>query len=818
MDILSKITTLRKELHLHNHRYYNLDSPTISDFDFDKLLNELQILEEQYPEFFDENSPTQRVGGGVTKNFETIRHEYKMYSLDNSYSKSDLLEWEKRNKKYLGFDDDYIFCYTCELKYDGVSISLTYEKGKLVLAATRGDGNSGDNITSNARKISSIPLVLNSDDFPDNLVVRGEVIMNKNVFNELNNERKKNNLEQYSNPRNTASGTLKLQNSNEVRKRKLECFIYGFVSSGLPFDSQYDGLNVYGENWGFKIPDTNRYCDDGIESVFDFIDEWNIKRFDLPFEIDGILIKVDDFKLQEQLGYTAKSPRWAIAYKYKAETAITELKSISYQVGRTGAITPVANLEPVQLAGTIVKRASLHNADQIQKLDIRIGDKVFVEKGGEIIPKIIAVAERGNESFPTVYITNCPVCKEKLERKEGEANHYCVNFYGCKPQIIGRIVHFVSKKAMNIDSVGEGTIDLLYFHKKIINYSDLYDLTYDGIVGLEKWLDNDDAGLKHTNQLNVKLDKAIYGLSKNWGNLTLEESLKISNKIKTLDDLINLDELSNLDVDIRKFNKLLENFKSAKFNLISNEYFNYDNYVSLNYLLDLKFPNYFINDIFKKSYLEDLKFIDNLLDFNDLKVDKKFESFIISISDRNRVSIQDVSAKKIIESIENSKKIPFEKVLFAIGIKDVGEVGAKNLAFHFKNIDNLISANYDELVSVRDVGTSTAQNIIDFFKVDENLRNINKLKMAGLVFEIEEKELVSRKFENLTFLYSGTFSIAREELKKMIEDNGGKIISSISSALSYLIVGDNMGPAKREKAEKLKINMLTEQEFYDLLK
>ncbi|MDO8316237.1 MAG: NAD-dependent DNA ligase LigA, partial [Flavobacterium sp.] len=529
--------------------------------------------------------------------------------------------------------------------------------------------------------------------------------------------------------------------------------------------------------------------------------------------------KVNSFHYQDELGFTAKSPRWAIAYKFKSEKFSKKLNSISYQVGRTGSITPVANLEPVQLAGTIVKRASLHNADQIEKLDIRAGDTVFVEKGGEIIPKIIAVdlSKRPEHSEPTKYITHCPECNTELVRSEGEANHYCPNFYGCPPQIIGRIKHFVSKKAMNIDSLGGGTIDLLYFNKKIIDYSDLYFLKFEHIFGLEKWLDNDESGLKNHNQLQVKLDKAIFGLSKSWGNLTLVESQKIAKEIIKITDVFNLNVLE-LGIDLKKFKIFCEKFSASIIFINESSYYSFDHYISLNYLLDLKFKDYFLNDIFMQSSLNDLNYIDNLLSYENLKKDKKFEAFVASIADRNRVGIKEQSAKIIIESIKNSKKIPFEKVLFAIGINDVGEVGAKNLASHFKNIDNLIAASFEELTAIRDVGVSTAKNIIGFFANNHNLEIINRLKSCGLTFHVEEKELSSSKLEGLTFVISGTFDVERDELKKIIEDNGGKNVGSLSKSTSYLIVGENMGPAKKEKATKDNVKMISEYEFYDLIK
>lgn len=812
MDVHKIIQDLRDELNQHNYNYYVLDNPTISDFEFDQKLKQLQELEHQHPEFFDDNSPTQRVGGAITKNFQTVVHDYRMYSLDNSYSEEDLVDWENRIQKVLG---NVPLQYTCELKYDGASISITYENGKLKRAVTRGDGFQGDDVTNNIKTIKSIPLQLKGD-FPQRFDIRGEIILPFEGFEKMNQELIEIGETPYSNPRNTASGSLKLQDSSEVAKRPLECLLYFIVGNNLNIKTQFEGLEA-ARKWGFKVPKEAKLAN-SLAEVLEYIHYWDKHRHNLPYETDGVVIKVNSFQHQDELGYTAKSPRWAIAYKFKAEQVSTKLNSISYQVGRTGSITPVANLEPVQLAGTVVKRASLHNADQIEKLDIRIGDTVFVEKGGEIIPKIIGVdfSKRNVASEPTVYITHCPECQAELVRNEGEANHYCPNFYGCRPQIIGRISHFVSRKAMDIESLGGGTIDLLYTNKKIFSYSDLYDLEYNNIIGLEKWLDNDDAGLKYNNQLQVKLGKAIYGLSKNWGNLTLNESELIANKISKLDDIFSLD-YRDLNIDAKKISKFYEMFQSSKTLNIYRSYYHFENHVSLNYLLDIKFPDYFSNDIFISTELDEMKYIDNLLEIRNLKSDSKFEAFVVSIADRNRVGIKEKSAKQIIESIENSKKNPFERVLFAIGIREVGEVCAKLLASHFKDIDSLINASFEDLTSIRDVGPSVAKSIIVFFSNNKNLYDINKLKSKGLVFSVEEKDLISNKLEGLTFVYSGTFPISREDLKKMIEDNGGKVISSISKSLSYLIIGENIGPAKKEKALKDGIKMITIEEFYKLV-
>jgi DNA ligase (NAD+) len=812
MDILQTIQALREELNQHNYNYYVLDTPTITDFEFDVKFKELQELEAKHPEYFDENSPTQRVGGSITKTFEKVKHFYKMYSLDNSYSREDIHNWVDRNYKILGVSD---LEFVCELKYDGASVSVIYENGALKRAVTRGDGSEGDDITNNVKKIHSIPLKL-INDFPKNrLEIRGEIILPLKRFEEINKNLINIGEEPYSNPRNTASGTIKLQNSSEVGKRKLDCLLYSFAGNNLPFKTQFEGLEKARE-WGFKVP-SESFLAKNTNEVFAFIDHWDIHRHELPYETDGIVIKVNDLHQQDELGYTAKSPRWAIAYKFKAERVATRLNTISYQVGRTGAITPVANLEPVQLAGTIVKRASLHNADQIEKLDVRVGDEVYVEKGGEIIPKIIEVdkSKRPSESKKTIYITRCPECKTELVRKENEAQHYCPNYYGCPPQVTGRIAHFVSKKAMNIDSLGAGTIELLYSKNKIQNYADLYDLKYDEIVGLEKWLDNDDAGIKHDNQLQVKLSKAIYGLSKGWGNLTLTESERIALEITKLTDIFNLNT-SELEIDLKKMNSFLSKLKSASIYIDIDNFFNFENYVSLNYLLQIKFPEYY-NDIFFQSALNNLDYIDNLLDLNNLRLDKKLETFVINVSDRNRVSIQDISANKIIDAIEKSKEISFEKVLFAIGIRDVGEVSARNIANHFKSINNLINSSFEELTNIKDVGKSVANNILNFFANEENIINIDRLINKGLNFEIEEKELSSNKLANLSFVISGVFTISRDSLKELIIENGGKMVSSISKNTSYLIAGDNMGPEKRKKAEKNNVSIIDENTFYSLI-
>jgi DNA ligase (NAD+) len=664
MDVQNTIKELRDELDQHNYSYYVLDKPTISDYEFDIKLKQLQDLENKHPEYFDESSPTQRVGGTITKNFKTVPHEYRMYSLDNSYSKEDLIDWEKRIQKVLG---DVPLEYTCELKYDGASISITYENGKLKRAVTRGDGFQGDDVTNNIKTIKSVPLQLKGD-FPAKFDVRGEIVLPFAGFEKMNQDLIEIGETPYSNPRNTASGSLKLQDSTGVAKRPLDCLLYFLIGNNLPFTTQYDGLES-ARKWGFKVPKEANLAD-SLEQVFQYIDYWDVHRHDLPYETDGVVVKVNHFQYQDELGYTAKSPRWAMAYKFKSEQVSTKLNSISYQVGRTGAITPVANLEPVQLAGTIVKRASLYNADQIEKLDVRVGDTVFVEKGGEIIPKIIAVdlSKRPENSEQTKYITHCPECHIELVRNEGEVNHYCPNFYGCPPQIIGRIQHYISRKAMDIEGLGGETVALLFNNDLVHNYADLYELAVGQILPLERMAQK--------------------------------------------------------------------------------------------------------------------------------------------------------SADNLVKGVEDSKNIPFERVLYALGIRYVGETVAKKLAKHYKNIDVLRQATLMDLILVDEIGEKIAKSVLEFFDNEENKIIIDRLKNYGIQFEIVENinPNATDKLAGKIFVVSGVFQqFSRDELKKVIEDNGGKIGSSISAKTNYVVAGDNMGPAKLEKAGKLNIPILTETDFIKLI-
>jgi DNA ligase (NAD+) len=660
MTVEQRINLLRDELNNHNYNYYVLDNATITDYDFDIKLKELEKLEQENPVFFDVNSPTQRVGGSITKNFNTLVHQNRMYSLDNSYSKDDLLDWEKRIQKMLGTAE---IEYTCELKFDGASINLTYNKGQFIKAVTRGDGFQGDEVTNNVKTIRSIPLSI-KEDFVKDFEMRGEIILPLDGFLKMNEERVENGEEEYRNPRNTASGSLKLQDSAEVAKRPLDCLLYQVVTSERKYKTHFESLSA-ARKVGFKVPKSIALAK-SIDEVFDFVNNWDSKRHTLPYETDGIVIKVNNLQQQEELGYTSKAPRWAIAYKFKAEQVSTLLNEITYQVGRTGAITPVANLVPVQLAGTTVKRASLHNADQIEKLDIREKDTVFVEKGGEIIPKIIAVdfTKRPEDSEPTKYATNCPECNTELVRTEGDAKHYCPNEFGCAPQITGRIQHFISRKAMDIDGLGGETVDLLRKEGLIKNYADLYDLTVEQVIPLERMAEK--------------------------------------------------------------------------------------------------------------------------------------------------------SAKNMIQGIEKSKEIPFEKVLFALGIRFVGETVAKKLAKHAKSIDNLMTATFEELIHVDEIGDRIAQSVIDFSSNSENIQLINRLKAVGVKLKVSAESLENQtdKLQGQVFVVSGVFhQMSRNELKKAIEDNGGKVSASISKKTNFIVAGDNMGPSKLTKAQDLGIEIISEQDF-----
>jgi DNA ligase (NAD+) len=660
-----QIETLSAELKQHSYNYYVLAMPAISDFEFDKKLEALAALEKQFPELAYPDSPTQRVGGFITKEFKTVRHRWPMLSLGNTYNAQELLDFDQRIRKAIGDNFEYV----CELKFDGLSMSLTYEQGKLARAVTRGDGVQGDEVTTNVRTIHSIPKQLKEGNYPDEFEIRGEVFMHLKAFERLNEERVENGEQPYANPRNFASGTVKLQDSGEVAKRPLDCFLYFLYTEKPLFKTHWESLQAV-KSWGFHVNEHSRLHKD-IDGVMAFINEWDKKRFDLSYDIDGIVIKVNNFSQQQELGFTAKSPRWAISYKFKAEQVQTELLAVTYQVGRTGAVTPVANLKPVLLAGTTVKRATLHNANEMLRLDLHEGDWVFVEKGGEIIPKIINVnLEKRDPSAPTIdYITHCPACGTLLKRQEGEAAFYCPNDEGCPPQITGKMQHFIGRKAMNIDGLGDETIETLYQKGFIRHISDLYKLH------------------EHADELK----------------------------------------------QMGRFGE---------------------------------------------------KSINNMLD-----------------------------------GLEKSKQMPFEKVLFGLGIRYIGETVAKKLTIHFKTIDNLMAATLEELTVAEEIGERIAHSLIEYFGNAKHREEIEQLKAQGLQFVSEQKEVVlqSEALSGKTFIISGTFEKSRDELKDIIEQNGGKILSSISAKLNYLVAGDNMGPSKLEKAQKLNIPIISDEDLMGMI-
>jgi DNA ligase (NAD+) len=665
-EIKERIESIVIELNEHNYRYYVLAQPTLSDFEYDKKLEELARLEKEYPEYLDPESPTIKVGGYITKEFETVKHKWPMLSLGNTYNEQDLKDFDERVRKVIGDDFEYV----CELKFDGLSISLSYENGKLIRAITRGDGTQGDDVTHNVKTIRSIPKTIKALGHPESFDIRGEIFMHRAAFEKLNNERIENNENAFANPRNFASGTLKMQDSTVVAKRPLDCFLYFLYTEKYSYKTHWESLEAV-KNWGFHVCEHTKLCQN-IDHVLEFIHYWEEQRFGLSYDIDGIVIKVNNLNQQQELGFTAKSPRWAISYKYKAQEVETILEKVTYQVGRTGAVTPVANLRPVLLAGTTVKRATLHNSNEIKRLDLHLGDSVLVEKGGEIIPKIIAVntSKRDHSALRVIYPEVCPECKTSLIRKEGEAVHYCPNDEDCPPQIVGKIQHFIGRKAMNIDGLGDETIESFYKKGFIVHISDLYTL-------YEK-----------------------------------EDLLK----------------------QIDRFGE---------------------------------------------------KSISNML-----------------------------------EGIEKSKQMPFEKVLFGLGIRYVGETVAKKLAAYFKNIDSLMNANFEELVAVEEIGERIAESLIEYIKDPRHKEQIEQLRSHGLQFEsvLKMVELESSKLEGKSFIISGVFeNYSRDELKDIIEANSGKIVSSISAKLNYLVAGDNMGPAKLEKATKLQIPIISDDDLIKML-
>ena len=673
-----RIRELSDEIRRHIYLYYVLSKPIISDFQFDQLLEELSNLEKEHPGLAEPDSPTQQVGGALTKEFRSVRHTYPMLSLGNTYSEEDIREFEERVHKTIGDEVEYV----CELKFDGVAIGLTYRDGSLVQAVTRGDGIQGDDVTNNVRTIRSVPLKLQGSGYPDEFEIRGEIIMPHSSFDYLNEQRAEDGEEPFANPRNAASGSLKMQDSAEVAKRQLDCFLYYLLGDDLPFQTHYEGIQS-ARSWGFKVSDYTVRCKT-ITDIFEYIDTWDKARNDLPFDIDGVVIKVNSLRQQDLLGNTAKSPRWAIAYKFKAEQVGTKLLSVDFQVGRLGTITPVANLQPVLLSGSVVKRATLHNAGFMASLDLCPGDTVYVEKGGEVIPKIVGIdfEKRLADSSPLVFISDCPECGSKLVQQDGESAWYCPNETACPPQIKGKLEHFISRHAMNIESLGEGKIEILYDHGLVRNPADLYDLTYEKIIGLEK--------------------------------------------------------------------------------------------------------------------------------IHEASGDKK----------EKKISFREKTVRNILNGIESSTKVGFERVLYSLGIRYVGETVAKKLAFHFRSIGSLATSTHEELTGIEEIGERIAGSIINYFREPKNIVIIERLANAGLQMEIDPSQLQQKsdRFNGLTFVVSGVFErFSRDGLKKSIEEHGGRNAGSISAKTSYLVAGSNMGPEKRKKATRLGIPIISEEEFLGML-
>jgi DNA ligase (NAD+) len=828
-DIKIQIDNLRNTLRHHNHQYYVLAQASISDFDFDILLKELIKLENENPDLFDPNSPTQRVGSDISNDFKQVKHNFPMLSLDNTYSIEEIEDFEKRLKKVTSDDVEYV----CELKYDGTSISLRYEKGILVKAITRGDGVQGDDVTANVKTIKSIPLQLMGDDYPDSFEIRGEILMPFSVFNQLNKERAEKGENLFANPRNAASGTLKQQKSSIVAKRMLDCYLYYIPGEQLNEKSHKENLKK-AKSWGLKVPEQIKVCKDIIE-IKDYIDKWDVERKQLPVPIDGIVIKVNSTKQQRELGSKAKSPRWATSYKFKAERLESKLLSVDYQVGRTGSITPVANLTPVHLAGTTVKRASLHNADIIEKLDLHHADYVYVEKGGEIIPKIVGVnTEKRNPDAKRIeYITHCPECGSELSRLEGEANHYCLNEANCKPQIQGKIEYFISRKAMNIDGLGGETIDLLLSNNIIKNVGDIYDIPSKGssLIGLEKIIYPEKYDIS-----DIPLSRIIYALGLGLKNISNSIAESLAKRFNTLDILskANIDEITSIVEDKTKANKIKDYFNTPFNELldrlkegekteggISLEYILYSfgiNNLNIEQAKKITSQYDYIYDIAKASkedIIEKCNLDNKIADSLILWLSKN-TTIIKKLNTLKTYSIQKKTVSNLYSSISSSKEIPFSRVLNALGIRHIGETAAMKLATHFKNIDSLIKASFDELIDVPDIGEQMALSLIGFFKEEKNMQIINKLRKAGLQFEQIEEEKQSEILMNLKFVITGTLSRPREDFKAIIISHGGQIISSLSTKTDYLLTGEKAG-SKLVKAEKLGIKILNEEDFNNLI-
>lgn len=811
-EAAARIAELSKKIDHHNRLYYMKDQPEISDFEFDKLLEELISLETQFPDLLSPDSPSQRVGGTITKEFETVPHEYKMLSLGNTYSIEELEAFDERVQKGLGGNH---YEYFCEMKFDGVAISLVYENGRLVRAVTRGDGTRGDDVTANVKTIRNIPLHVTGKNIPEKFEVRGEIFLPHKEFEKINEERDAKGEALLANPRNAASGTLKMQDSSVVAKRRLNCFFYQLLGEDIGVTAHDEAISLI-EKWGFNVSNTYRKTST-IQDVIKYIEDWREKRLTLPMDTDGVVLKINDYEQREELGFTAKNPRWAIAYKYKAESAETELLSITYQVGRTGAITPVANLAPVSLAGTTVKRASLHNANEIERLGLHMGDFVFVEKGGEIIPKITGVVfeKRKSNAKPIEYITECPECGTPLERKEGEAKHFCPNYANCPPQILGRIEHFVHKRAMDIDSLGTERIRALIDQEFISNPADIYELEskQEELLGLE--MSQDQYELEGTGLLYVTLEKALFALTEqisfkqihDW--LIENTELPIFEKLRAFQDQLRKWKKKSA-ANLGMIDYLISNLKSHDLPKL-------EDYVPVAVVLEI-FLNRKIDfeSLLSATYRHGT--VHRILLDLDLDLSHELKERIKKLKAN---TFQEGVIKNMMEGIAASKKQPFEKVLFALGIRNIGENTAQLLANHFGTIDKLQSASKDELLEINGVGETLVHSLQEFFNQSENLEIISRLKSYGLHFEIEEKESVSlgNSLEGKKILASGKLNnFKRDEIVEFVKSHGGQYVSSVSKNLSFIIEGEDMGPSKKEKAKKLGIPLISEEEFMKIIR
>lgn len=809
-----QIAALTETINHHNHLYYQEDRSEISDFEFDQLLEKLVFFESLYPELKQPDSPTQRVGGTITKNFETAMHAVRMLSLGNTYSKEELVAFDERVAKGLGHQN---FEYLCELKFDGVAISLVYENGQLVRAVTRGDGYKGDVVTENVKTIRTIPLVIrNEKNLPPYFEVRGEIFLSRNVFEKINEERISQGENPLANPRNAASGTLKMQDSSTVAKRRLDCYLYQLIADELPMNKHHEAIDNL-TNWGFNVSPTFRKCQ-GMEEVMAYIEEWRVRREQLPVDTDGVVIKVNDYRQQEELGFTAKIPRWAIAFKYQAESAETTLLSVTFQVGRTGAITPVANLSPVSLAGTIVKRASLHNANEILRLDLHEGDVVRVEKGGEIIPKITGVVQerRRTGSLPITYIDTCPECGTTLERKKGEAKHFCPNEEGCPPQILGRIEHFVSKRAMDIDSLGTERLRALIQQGYVSNPADIYDLPEkkQELLGLE--ISEEQYSKSSEGYLLVSIKKAVYALTQQVTLKEIESFLDRNATLSLIEKLVNFAEQEKLkpgrgNANYLRLQKLIALVKNQSLDSVAD-------FIPVAFVLAsiLSEGEAGLTNLIAQSK--------NKNSLHDLVIQEELEipdTIQEQINKLKGSTFQEGVVNNMMEGIRISLSQPFPKVLFALGIRNIGENTAILLAKHFKSITQLRNASDQELMDINGVGETLLQSIRQFFNNKKNTDIIRRLMEKGLQFELAEStiNLESRALEGKKILASGRLNhFKRDEIIDFIESHGGTYVKSVSKNLDFIVEGEEMGPSKKEKALKLGIQLISEEALLDICK